>query len=246
MKKKYFFYDEQSGKCNDSTIRELVINLNKVLEVGKLELLLKDAENEAREKNVKEITYKIKPNGGMTIGQAPTGWNCQFQQLFKDILQNKINKLTQLFFDGYHFYLDVKNKDQVIQDCLDIQLLTHAKMGPWLTTINYNYDTLSPFYDAITMSMAWVDAGFKDFSDDSFGYGYDTTHLEIEGDKVIIYESFSDEEHMINRSEYPLKAFWDLSVRFHNQVTIPGKGKKEEFWQIAWDGKEFGLYVELS
>ena len=154
-----------------------------------------------------------------------------------------MNKLTQLFFDGYRFYLDVKNKDQVVQDCQDIQLLTHAEMGPWLTTINYNDDILSPLYDMITMSIDWIDDGFESFRGvDS----HDTTFLKVEGDKVIIYESFSDEEHMINRSEYPLKAFWDLSVRFHNQVTIPGKGKKEEFWQIAWDGKEFGLYVELS
>ena len=253
MKKKYFFYDEQSGKCNASFMRDLVVNLNKVIEADKLELLLQDAENESRENNVKEIIYKIKPNGGMTIGQGPVGWTNQFKTLFKNILQNRLHKLTQLFFDGCHFYLDVEKKEVVIQDCLDIQLLTHAAMNSMLTTINYNYDFLLPFYDMITMSLAWIDDGFDLFSGSVFELGSDVgvgysrypTCLQVEEDKVIIYESLSDEEPMLNRSEYPLKAFWDLSVQYHNQVDVLSKGKKEVFWQIAWDGKEFGLYVEL-
>ena len=259
MKKKYFFYDEQSDKYNAFFMKDLVININKILVAGKLELLLQDTEKEHAENNVEGVKYIIRPDGEMTIGQGPIGLIQQFKKLFQAILQKNLCRLTQLFFDGYHFYLDVENSSEIIKECLSIQLLTQVdirrrtKVSLGFITINYNYDFLLPFYDMITMSLAWIDDGFERFSNPFFepgsdvrvGYSRYPTCLQVEEDKVIIYESLSDEEPMLNRSEYPLKAFWDLSVQYHNQVDALSKGKKEVFWQIAWDGKEFGLYVEL-
>ena len=271
MTKKFFFFDAPSATSNDNEIKQLLLSLNRIIQNNQLSELLTAI---VAKKNIviDSLILRFYDTSFATADGLIINFNKSevsqlaliiksFELLLQELNNKSITHIDSLFYDGLYFYLDLPNKQAIIEENHSIKFVSNVyekgirnsdiqtgSLSEYSTHTNY-----TPFYDLNELA-TWreypLSLGYKKFIQGGGGLSWDDTlNVEFDGegnietDTAITYqylEPFGTGNTKINIEKYPAKAFWELWEQLDKEIYQP---QQDLFWQLSWDGKDFGLYV---
>ncbi|MBT4856311.1 hypothetical protein HOM50_03155 [bacterium] len=255
MQKKIFFYDMKTNNTNLLSMKVLVKSIRLLLKNADLEefYLKVFAPPLYTHKNIKtkacEVDYEICSFGSMEIGgRSPVTIAEVYKKLFELLLKaSNIDDLL-IVFDGLEFDVisEEEEKKTIIESNQDLKIVTRVKFSTrtgknlGLYVNNDNSDAISLIGVAFSNPLFFHDT-YENFIG---GHAYDCSGVYVGGEGGKEVSLIDEEGQGDTKAVYPLEPFWKLRLEYQERVYDVKKNCR--LIQIAWDGKEFGLYVEYE
>ncbi|MBT4856312.1 hypothetical protein HOM50_03150 [bacterium] len=255
MQKKYYFYDMKTNNTNFSSSMNALVKSIRIL------LINDDLENfytkvfalplysgKLVKATVCNVEYRVWSFGCMHIKGGPYCLVEYYKKLFELLLKaSNIDDLL-IVFDGLEFDVisEEKEKKIIIESNKGLEIRTAAEPSP---RTNEKWDIPMGHHnsDAISLiGMAFSNPLFFHDTYENFigGHAYDCSGVYVSGEGGKEVSLIDEEGQGDTKAVYPLEPFWKLRLEYQERVYDVKKDCR--LIQIAWDGKEFGLYVEFE